>query len=223
MQNLLQARVCLFGFLAVVATMLAGCDSGHPDHEGEEAAKPASAEVESADATPQGGPESGAGGQETPDIPEVPIPEHRTLGAVDVVHHFLTTGARGDLSKVKHLLDPLCYDSPPARMDPLRMLGVLMTVDDLKVSPMLEEGGEAQVAFEVRGSVEGAAVRTEIDLEGEPVERSPQALSVTDYSKKGSLQLLKQEGLWRVTCEPAFQKSPSSRAQPGRGGGGSGP
>ncbi|MEE2828968.1 MAG: hypothetical protein VX498_07260 [Myxococcota bacterium] len=189
----------LTGFALLLCLLgLSACESGHPEHsdlaEQPEPKSPAATSTQGAETS------GGETAEEESSSPAEPTIVHSSLGPDDLVHHYLSLGAAGDLSRVKDFIDPACYDGPIGRVEAVRMVGVRIAVSQLDLLVESEDAEAAVVHFTIQGDVDATNLATEIDLDGNKVELSTASLTIADVKKQGRLTLARKSGLWRVTC-----------------------
>ena len=151
---------------------------------------------EAADASGQG-----AGGA----APEATI-VHADLGPEELVRHYLMLGSAGDLSRIADYVDPRCYKGPIGRVDAVRLVGTLMTLDALSLAPVFQTEEKARVNYHLVGGVAAGEKKPEITIGGEEVAARAAILNTEDVERRGWLDLAFGDGLWRVTC--AFSYAP---------------
>jgi hypothetical protein len=113
---------------------------------------------------------------------------------------YLTLGAKGDLSKLKPLIDPACEGSPVADVNAVKMLGARMTLDDVQTSIGEVQGELTHVNYTVKGSVTAQESHTETNLGGQKIEIKASSISMEGVTQSGSLPMKKLDGAWVVTC-----------------------
>jgi hypothetical protein len=121
-------------------------------------------------------------------------------GPMQVARAYLRAGAAQDEARVRGLLDPACHgDEGAVRVDAVRMLGVVMTIESLEVRRAAVTGDTATVPYTVRGSASGDQAET--TLFGAKVKM--QSVRMEGASRSGVLKLRRVRGAWKVTCDAA--------------------
>lgn len=113
---------------------------------------------------------------------------------------YLTLGAKGDLSKLKPLVDPACEGTPVADVNAVKMLGARMTLNDVQTSVGEVQGDLTHVNYTVKGSVTSQESHTETNLGGQKIEIKASSISMEGVTQSGSLPMKKLDGAWVVTC-----------------------
>ncbi len=214
--------LCLTGLAVCFVVALSGCPAGEDspsasdvndkakaaDHDhrwdGEsEAGRPPESPKTSSGSTGDGTP-----GEETDAVPGPGAgggpPEativHSELGPEELVRHYLMLGSAGDLSRVVDYVDPRCHKGPIGRVDAVRLVGTLMTLDALSLASVFQTEDKARVNYHLVGGVTAGEKKTEIGIGGEERAERAAILSTAGIERRGSLDLALLDGLWRVTC-----------------------
>ncbi len=149
-----------------------------------------------------GSPEAGSKGAEKAET--AAAAKQAKADAPDAVaRQYLEVGAKGDLAKIKDLVDPACAATKVGDVDAVKMLGARMTLTEATTKLDSEEGDRAKVGFVVKGSIEAKEGQTETDILGKPVQIKVSGLSMKGVTQSGSLALKKAGGRWVVTCPEA--------------------
>lgn len=132
---------------------------------------------------------------------------HSELGPEELVRHYLMLGSAGDLSRIADYVDPRCYRGPVGRVDAVRLVGTLMTLDALTLASVFQTETKARVNYHLVGGVTAGGKKGEIGIGGEEVGERTAILTTTGIERRGSLDLALIDSLWRVTC--TFSYAPS--------------
>lgn len=118
-----------------------------------------------------------------------------------VAKRYLELGAAGDLSKIKDLVEPKCATTKVGEVDAVRMLGARMTLTETRTTLDGPATETAKVSYTVKGSIDAKEGRTEIDIFGKKAEVKVGAMTMKGLSQSGTLDLVKVNGRWVVTCK----------------------
>lgn len=154
-----------------LALALAGCSKRDPASTGAPGEPPKPAEVAAASAPPDA-----------------------------VVKKYLELGATGDLSQVKELVDPKCAATKIGDVDAVKMFGARMTLSETSTSVVSSTDDTAKVKYTVKGSIEARQGQTETDIFGKKTTITVGSMSAKGLSQSSTLELVKLDGRWVVTC-----------------------
>lgn len=213
-------------WVAVVALgaagMAAGCDKSKPADGGTAAVDKAGAapKADKADA-----PKAAKAGAEEAAKADAPKASDKVSGKAPakapakaageapdkVAARYLRLGAAGDLSKLKGLVDPGCYEDPVGDVAAVKMLGVRMKLEEVTTKLVSRKGAAVRVAVTLKGSVDAKEAKTETSILGKPVTLKAAGLSMKGISKSQVLDLAKLDGRWVVTCHAAMSARASAK------------
>jgi len=178
-------------------------DHSHRWKDDAEGGKKEASRPEPAGAGGIGGGEGGTPSGEGEGLP-VPVPEativHAELGPEDLARHYLMLGSAGDLSRIADYVDPRCFGGPIGRVDSVRMVGSLMTLDGLTLSLESQTATKATVKFYLIGGSTAGQKMSEISIEDEDLGESTTVITTSRIERRGWLDLVRIDGLWKVTC-----------------------
>ena len=137
---------------------------------------------------------------------------HAELGPEDLARHYLMLGSAGDLSRIADYVEPRCFKGPVGRVDAVRVVGTLVTLEGLTLELESQTETNAVVNYHLTGGVTAGEKKTEISIEGEELGERTAILTTAGIERRGRLELTSVARLWRVTC--AFSYGPSA-APPG--------
>jgi hypothetical protein len=146
--------------------------------------------------------------QDAPGAAAEPTIVHAELGPEDLVRHYLMLGSAGDLSRIADYVDPRCFKGPVGRVDAVRVVGTLMTLEGLTLVLESQADTTAVVNYHLIGGLTAGEKTTEISIEGEELGERTAILTTSGVERRGGLDLIFVDGLWRVTC--AFSYVPPS-------------
>jgi hypothetical protein len=138
--------------------------------------------------------------KEEPPRKEEPRAEEPVNAPEVAAKRYLVLGAKGDLSKLRELLDPACENSPVADVNAVKMLGARMTLDEVQTSVGEVQGDITHVNYTVKGSITAQESHTETNLGGQKIEIKASSISMEGVTQSGSLPMKKLDGAWVVTC-----------------------
>ncbi len=140
----------------------------------------------------------------TSGAPERPVATTSKLAPVDppdaVAKRYLELGAAGDLSKIKELVDPKCVSTKIGDVDAVKMLGARMTLTETSTTLESPPGETANVKYTVKGSIDAKESQTETDILGKKATIKVGSISMKGVTQSGTLDLVKIDGRWVVTC-----------------------
>jgi hypothetical protein len=148
----------------------------------------------------------GAPGEGAPGGAAEPTIVHAELGPEDLVRHYLMLGSAGDLSRIADYVDPRCFKGPVGRVDAVRVVGTLMTLEGLTLALESQTDTNAVVNYHMIGGITAGEKKTEISIEGEELAERTAILTTAGIERRGWLKLTSVDRLWRVTC--AFSYAP---------------
>lgn len=126
---------------------------------------------------------------------------------VSIVREYLRTSVTGDLSSLKDLVQKRCHNKGVGRVEATVMLGSRVKLDKVQVQLEHRQGDTAAVRYKVTGSIEAIDISklkgpaTEVNILGQRVEARPPTSTVKGMSRKGSLDLVRDGGRWKLTCK----------------------
>jgi hypothetical protein len=113
-------------------------------------------------------------------------------------------GSAGDLSRITDYVDPRCFSGPVGRVDSVRLVGTLMTLETLTLSLESENDSAAVVNFHLIGGLAAGEKKIEISIEGEELPERTSVLTTSGVERRGWLDLVFIDRLWRVTCAYSY-------------------
>lgn len=177
----------LIGALALLVFSL-GCDKAAPAPAGA-----ASGQAGSVGST-------GARVQAASAAPVLAAPPAPVAAPDVIAKQYLELGAKGDLSKIKDLVDPACAGTKVGEVDAVRMMGARMTLTETLTTVESYDATTAKVKYTVKGSIDAKDARTETDLLGKKVEIRASGLTMSGVTQTGTLSLKKLGERWVVAC-----------------------
>jgi len=156
--------------------------------------------------SPGGGGAAGSEQGASEAAPEATI-VHSELGPEELVRHYLMLGSAGDLVRIADYVDPRCYEGPVGRVDAVRLVGTLMTLDALTLAVVYQTDDKARVNYHLVGGVTAGEKKSETSILGEEIGERAAILTTDEVERRGSLDLAVVDSLWRVTC--AFSYLPA--------------
>ena len=142
-----------------------------------------------------------------PDLP--PLPEHNPINIgtpkpstpETVVLDYIKLASKGDLSKLKPLLDPECFNSEFGRAAPIKMMGFLMKITSVKTALKTMTGDNATVITTISGSVDAKNATAETTLLGKKTSVKVGSMTMDNITKSSNFNLKKISDHWRITCK----------------------
>ena len=153
-------------------------------------------------------PEKGPPEQPAKKTVEAPKPEpvkatepKKEATAEDVLRSYLEFGAKGDLAKIKDLVDPKCYDTKVGQVDAVKMMGHRLTVSKITIETKSQTDTAATMQATIAGAIHAKDAKTETTIMGKPVTLTVGTMDADGISLSETLKLVKTAGKWMVTCD----------------------